>query len=134
MPIANRVEPNERPTLRRRALLCAGPVRYRLVGHVRPWGDVMDLPFKYRLAHIYKVDSGIFKSAYINIDQGCLCVALWLDGEEYAAAIAALEECGWHCIDDEDTKSSWRPTKHGLGSPLWLHRNTPYPPPTEPKQ
>lgn len=91
----------------------------------------MDLPLSYRLAHIYGVHGRIFKSAHVYIDQGRLCVSLWLDGEEYAEAIESLEECGWHCIESRDDSSAWRATKHGLGSPLWLHRNTIYPNPME---
>ena len=91
----------------------------------------MDLPLNYPLAHIYRVDGQIFKSAHVYVDQGRLCVSLWLDDQEYATAIEALEECGWFCVDDEEDRSSWRATKHGLGSPLWLHRNTIYPNPME---
>ena len=91
----------------------------------------MTMLFNHRLAHIYRVDGSIFKSAHVHLDHGRLCVSLWLDAEEYETAIEALKECGWFCVDDEDNRSAWRSTKEGLGSPLWLHRNTLYPNPME---
>ena len=91
----------------------------------------MSLPHFYQLAQITRLDNGVFKSAHVYVNQGRLCVSLWLDDQEYATAIEALKECGWFCVDDEDNASTWRPTKHGTVSPLYLNKNTIYPPKKE---
>lgn len=88
----------------------------------------MPTPFFHNIGQISRLDGEIFKSAHVYINQGQLGVSLWLDGDQYDTAIAALKECGWHCTESKENESAWRQTKEGLGHRLWLQKNLIYPP------
>ena len=91
----------------------------------------MPTPFLQNIAQISRLDGEIFKSAHAYINQGQLGVSLWLDGDQYDTATAALKECGWHCIESKENESAWRQAKDGSGYCLWLQKDVIYPPQKE---
>ena len=82
------------------------------------------LPYRHDVAHVY-VEDACWRGAHVVIDQGVLTVSLWLDEEEYDKANAALRAAGWHCVKDLPNACRWKPTKEGMGSPLWIKKNEP---------
>lgn len=83
---------NEFATLHRRTLLCAGPVRNRLVGHVRPWGDVMPIDPFTGIEDLFRTECGYVG---LSVHKGRVLVSISLNKEAFEAAATKLEAAGF---------------------------------------
>ena len=96
--------------------------------------DDLKMLGQYDVAHLYPetLDKGeVYRSAQVVIYNGVLSVRLWLNADEYDAAVLALEAAGWHCEDKTVVRSNWRSTRDGIGYPLTIQKNVKYQSPGE---
>jgi len=96
--------------------------------------DDLKMLGQYDVAHLYPetLDKGeVYRSAQVVIYNGGLCVRLWLNADEYDAAVLALEAAGWHCTGKEKDRSWWRSTRDGFDQPLVIQKNLKYQSPGE---